>query len=172
MLSALIAPFLFLGGFELSGQVGAAFPASGLEQTHRYNIALGAGVSYAMGSSRLLLDYGYCGLPSNVLSPYRLDIHDLSLGWGLEFLRHNGWGFEGSVAAGYSLSRRTMVNATESGTTPVAHAAMGLYQGQGSSRFTIGLDNSLFFESVPDGATRTVSVTWIPSLKLGVGYVF
>jgi hypothetical protein len=172
MLSLLVVPFLVLGGFEAGGRVGVVFPASGLEQTHNSSAALGLSLCYSAGSSRILLDYSYCGLSARQASPYRLDVHDLALGYGLEFFQRNGWGFEASAQAGYSLLRRTLASATESGKSPLGHVGLGFFQRQGKSRLSVGLDNAVFIESAKSGSTSVVSATWLPALKAGVGYAF
>jgi hypothetical protein len=179
MLSLLIASVLVAGGFEAGGQGGVLFPASGLENNHAATALFGVNVGYETGRSRVMLDYGYAGLQAKQASPYRFDVHELSVGYGYEFTRQQPtpgsesyWGFDASAAAGYSLLSRTLVSARETGKAPAGHAAIGFFQRQGHSRLSLGLDNVLFIESQPDGGTSTVSLTYLIGLKAGVSYVF
>ena len=85
MLSLLIASLLVTGGFEAGGGVGVVFPASGLESNHSDAALFGVNLGYKTGPSRFMLDYGYAGLHAKQASPYRLDINELSVGYGHEF---------------------------------------------------------------------------------------
>ena len=179
MLSLMIVSVLVTGGFEAGGQVGVLFPASGLENTHAATALFGVNLGYETGRSRLTLNYGYAGLQAKQASPYRFDIHELSVGYGYEFARRqstpgstSNWGFDASAAAGYSLLSRTLASARETGKAPAGHVAIGFFQRQGHSRLSLGLDNVLFMESQPDGGARTVSLTYLIALKAGVTYVF
>ena len=105
MLSLLIASLLVTGGFEAGGGVGVVFPASGLESNHSDAALFGVNLGYKTGPSRFMLDYGYAGLHAKQASPYRLDINELSVGYGHEFIvgrpaTTSDWGFEASAAAG------------------------------------------------------------------------
>jgi hypothetical protein len=173
---ALAAP---VGEFEAGGRIGVVFPASGLENSHDAAALLGASLGYQMGRNRLALDYGYTGPPAKQASPYRFDIHDLSLRYGREFAVGraasdpvSNWGFEASAAAGVALLARTLGSARESGKAPAGILGVGLFQRQGHSRLSFGLDNFVFIESRPSGTTRTVSLTYLIALKGGVSYVF
>lgn len=172
MLSLLLIPLLVAGGFEAGGQVGAVFPASGLETNHSSSASFGAYVGYAFGRSRVELGYDYFSLPSRQASAYRFENHELALGYGCELLRATGWGIEASAGAGFSLLRRVLTPALETGTAPAAHLGIGFYQGQGHSRVTLGFDNAVFIESVKGGGTSSVALTWLPVIRAGVGYVF
>ena len=179
MLSLLIASMLVTGGLDAGGHVGILFPASGLENSHSSTALFGLNLGYETGRSRLALDYGYAGLKAKQASPYRFDVNELSLGYGYEFARSqpapgsgSNWGFDASAAAGYSLLRRTLGSARETGNAPAGHVAIGFFQRQGHSRLSLGLDNVIFVESQPAGGTRTVSLTYLIALKAGVTYVF
>jgi hypothetical protein len=179
MLSLLIVSFLVTGGFEAGGQVGVVFPASGLENSHASTALFGVNLAYGTGPGRYTLTYGYAGLVAKQASPYRFDIHELSVGYGYEFVRRqpsagstSDWGFEASAAAGYSLLVRTLVSARETGKTPAGHIGVGFFQRQGHSRLSLGLDNILFLESRPGEGTSTVSLAYLITLKGGVTYVF
>jgi|GEM_PF-612195 len=173
---ALAAP---AGEFEAGGRIGVVFPASGLENSHDAAALLGASLGYQVGRNRVALDYGYTGLPAKQASPYRFDVHDLSLRYGREFAMGraasdaiSNWGFDASAAAGVALLTRTLGSARESGKAPAGILGVGFYQRQGHSRLSFGLDNIVFIESRPAGATRTVSLTYLIALKGGVSYVF
>ena len=121
MLSLLLVSLLVTGGFEAGGRIGVVFPSSGLENAHGAAATFGAGLGYEFGLNRFLLDYGYCGLHAKEASPYQFNIHNVSLGYGREFvLGRSGdgskWGLEASAAAGLGLLRRTVGSARETGT--------------------------------------------------------
>jgi hypothetical protein len=179
MLSLLIASLFVTGGLEAGGQVGVLFPTSGLENSHAATALFGVSLAYATGPGRYTLSYGYSGLLAKQASPYRFDVHELSVGYGYEFVRRqpaagstSSWGFEASAAAGYSLLSRTLVSARETGKAPAGHLAIGFFQHQGHSRLSLGLDNILFIESHPDAGTSRVSLAYLIALKGGVAYVF
>jgi len=177
MFSLLLASLVVTGGFEAGGRIGVAFPASGLENSHAAPALFGINLCYGSGQNRLLLDYGYCGLQAKQASPYRFDVHEVSAGYGREFIvgrsdAGSNWGFEASGAAGLGLLSRVLVSARETGKAPAGHVGAGFYQRQGRSRLSLGLDNIVFFESQSGGSTRTLSLTYFIALKGGVTYVF
>jgi len=179
MLSLLVVSLLVTGGFEAGGQIGVLFPASGLENNHASAALLGVSLGCEAGPGRVTLSYGYSGLRAKQASPYRFDVHELSAGYGHEFVvgrpaagSTSIWGFEASAAAGFGLLSRTLGSARETGKTPSGHLGAGFFQRQGHSRLSLGLDNIVFTESQPDGSARTVSLTYLIALKGGVTYVF
>jgi len=179
MLSLLLASVLTAGGFGAGGRIGIVFPASGLETGHSTAALFGIGLGYTAGPSRFTLDYGYSGLPAKRAGPYRVDIHELSLGYGHEFVvgrpvvgSASYWGFEASTAAGLGLFGRALGSARETGKAPAGHVGAGFFQRQGRSRLSLGLDNVVFIESQPAGSTRRVSLTYVVALKAGLNYVF
>jgi hypothetical protein len=188
MLRFLLASLLVAGGlasaaragqFEAGARIGVVFPSSGLENSHDAAALFGANLGYQVGFNRLTLDYGYTGLPAKQASPYRFDIHDLSVRYGHEFMMSrmaaglsSTWGFEASAAAGVGLLARTLGSSRENGKAPSGILGVGFYQRQGHSRLSLGLDNLVFIESRPAGAARTVSFTYLIALKGGVTYVF
>jgi hypothetical protein len=179
MLSLLFASLVCFGGFEAGGRVGVLFPGSGLRNSHGSAALFGVNLAYASGPSRFTLNYGYSGLSSRqTTSPYRFDTHELSLGYDHEFFRRSGaspesnWGFDAGAAAGYSLLRRALASASETGRTPAGHVAIGFFQRQGRSRLSLGLDNILFIEASASGGTSRVALTYLAALKGGVAYVF
>jgi len=174
-----MASLLVTGGFEAGGRVGVLVPGSGLENSHASAALLGLNLCYAIGPSRLSLDYCYTGLPAKQASPYRFDVHELALGYGHEFVvgrpaagSTSGWGVEASAAAGFGLLDRTHASAGEGGKAPASHLGAGLFQRQGHSRVSLGLDNIVFIESQPNGSTRAFALTYLIALKAGVTYVF
>ena len=179
MFSLLIASLLVTGGFEAGGRIGVAFPNSGLENSHNATALFGINLGYAFGPSRFTLDYGYIGLQAKQASPYRFDIHELSAGYGQDFVvgraadgSPSSWGFDASAAAGYGLLSRMLGSARETGRAPAGHIGVGFFQRQGHSRFSLGLDNIVFIESEPGGSARVVSLAYLIALKGGVTYVF
>jgi hypothetical protein len=179
MLSLLIASLLVTGGFEAGGRIGVAFPNSGLENSHNATALFGVNLGYGFGQSRLTLDYGYAGLQAKQASPYRFDVHELSAGFGQDFVvgrsadgSTSNWGFDASAAAGFSLLNRKLLSAQETGKAPAGHLGVGFFQRQGHSRFSLGLDNVVFIESQSGGGTRVVSLAYLIALKGGVTYVF
>ena len=177
MLSLLIASLLVTGGFEAGGGVGVVFPASGLESNHSDAALFGVNLGYKTGPSRFMLDYGYAGLHAKQASPYRLDINELSVGYGHEFIvgrpaTTSDWGFEASAAAGVGLFGRTLGSVGETGKSPSGHLGVGFFQRQSHSRLSLGLDNIVFIESQSAGSARTVALTDLIELKGGVTYVF
>lgn len=179
MLSLLLASLLVAGGFEAGGRIGVVFPASGLENTHAAAALFGVNLGYEAGLNRLILDYACTGLRSKQASPYQFNIHNLSLGYGREFIAGrassgptSNWGFEATVSAGLGLLRRAVGSARETGKAPAGIIGVGLFQRQGHSRLSFGLDNIVFSESRPAGSARTVSLTYLIALKGGVAYVF
>jgi len=173
----LIASLLVTGAFEAGGRVGIVFPASGLERYHSDAAEFGVELGYRSGPSRLLLNYAYAGLNAKEASPYRFDIHDLSLGYGYDFVvgrpsPTSQWGFDAAAAGGLSLLKRTFGDARETGKSPSVHLDAGLFQRQGHSRLSFGLDNVVFVESRSAGSTSNVSLTYVIALKGGVTYVF
>jgi hypothetical protein len=179
MLPFLLVSLLVTGGFEAGGRIGVIFPASGLETTHDAAALFGASLGYQSGLNRFTLDYAYSGLQAKQASPYQFSIHDLSLGYGREFVLGRAlsrsdsyWGFEASASAGLGLLSRTFGSARETGKAPSGVLAVGFFQRQGHSRVAVGLDNIVFSESRPAGSARTVSLTYLIALKGGVSYVF
>jgi len=179
MVSLLIASLLATGGFEAGGRIGVVFPASGIENSHAAAALFGINLGYAVGPDRLTLDYGYTGLQAKQASPYQFDVHELSVGYGHEFVvgrppagSTSTWGFDASATAGFGLLSRTLGSARETGKTPSGHLGAGFFQRQGHSRLSLGLDNTVFIESQPNGSARTVSLTYLIALKGGVTYVF
>jgi hypothetical protein len=179
MFSLLLVSLLVGGGFEAGGRIGVVLPASGLEKDHSAAALFGASLGYEVGPSRLMLEYGYSGLQARQASSYRLDIHELSAGYAHEFAMNRppagsirSWGFEASAAAGFGLLGRALGSARETGRTPCGHVGAALYQRQGHSRFSLGLDNIVYVESQPNGSARTVSLAYLIALKGGVSYVF
>ena len=179
MLSLLLASLLAAGGFEAGGRIGVVFPASGLENSHNAAALFGANLGYQVGPNRFTLDYGYTGLQAKQASPYRFDVHDLSVRYGRELVLGRAasgpaanWGFEASAAAGVALLARTLGAARETGKAPSGILGVGFFQRQGHSRLSLGLDNIVFIESRPAGSARTVSLTYLIALKGGVTYVF
>jgi len=179
MLPLLLASLLVTGGFEAGGRIGVVSPASGLERVHAASAFFGAGLGYGVGPSRITLDYGYSGLPAKQASPYRFDVHELSVGYGHEFAMgrppagsSSNWGLEASAAAGIGLLGRALGSARETGKAPSGLLGAGFYQRQGHSRLSLVIDNIVFFESQPAGSARTVSLTYLIALKGGVTYVF
>lgn len=173
----LIAALLVTGAFEAGGRVGVVFPASGLESYHSDAAEFGIELGYQTGPSHVLLDYVYRGLHAKEASPYRFDIHELSLGYGYDFVvgrpsANSEWGFDAAAAAGMGLLKRTLGTAQETGRSPSIHLDAGLFQRQGHSRLSLGLDNIVFTESRSAGSTRSVSLTYLIALKGGVSYVF
>jgi hypothetical protein len=179
MLPLLLASLLVTGGFEASGRIGVVFPSSGLESTHDAAALFGASFGYELGLNHFSLDYGYFGLQAKQASPYRFNVHDLSLSYGREFIlgrsasaTTSNWGFEATASAGLGLLGRTVGSARETGKSPSGIIGVGLFQRQGHSRLSFGLDNIVFSESRPAGGTRTVSLAYLIALKGGVTYVF
>lgn len=179
MLPLLLASLLVSGGFEAGGRIGVVFPSSGLENTHDAAALFGVNLGYEVGANRFTFDYGYFGLQAKQASPYRFDVHGLSVGYGREFILGraasrpaSNWGFEASAAAGSGLLSRTVGAAHETGMAPSGIIGAGFFQRQGHSRLSLGLDNILFIESRPAGTARTVSLTYLIALKGGVTYVF
>jgi hypothetical protein len=177
MLPLLLASVLVTGGFEAGGRIGVVFPSSGLENTHKAAALFGINLGYEAGLNRLLLDYGYFGLQAKQASPYQFNVHQISLGYGREFVlgrsdTNSNWGFEVSASAGLGLLNRTVGSARETGKAPSGIVGVGFFQRQGHSRLSFGLDNTVFSESRPAGSARTVSLTYLIALKGGVTYVF
>ncbi|MBN2464057.1 hypothetical protein JXD38_00330 [candidate division WOR-3 bacterium] len=179
MLPLVLVPLLVSAGFEVGGRIGVVFPASGLETTHDAAALFGANLGYEAGLNRLTLAYAYSGLQARQASPYRFDLHDLSLGYGREFVLGRAlsradsyWGFEASASAGLGLLGRTFNSARETGKAPYGALAVGFFQRQGHSRVMVALDNVVFSESRPAGNTSSVSLTYMLAIKGGVAYVF
>ena len=179
MLPLLVVSLLVTGGFEAGGRIGVVFPSSGLENTHEAAALFGANLGYVTGASRLMLDYGYAGLQAKQASPYQFNIHNLSLGYGREFVvgrpaagSTSYWGFEASASAGLGLLSRALRSAREAGKAPGGIIGLGVFQRQNHSRLSFGLDNFVFSESRPAGSARTVSLTYLIALRAGVAYVF
>lgn len=172
MSSLLCITLALVSGFDIGGRVGGNFPAAGLETNHGSSALFGAAVGYTLGRSRFELGYAYSGLPGRQGSPYRLDLSDLVATYGFEYLRRPSWGFDASVGAGYSLVRRVLNAASESGGTPSAHLGLGFVQHQGSSRVSLGLDNCFFIQSAAAGSTRRVAIVYLFSIRAGVAYAF
>jgi len=173
---ALAAP---VGEFEAGGRIGVVFPSSGLENSHAAAALFGANLGYQVGPNRFTLDYGYTELQAKQASPYRFDVHDLSVRYGREFVLGraasgptSNWGFEASAATGVGLLARTLGSAQETGKAPSGILGVGFFQRQDHSRLSLGLDNIVFIESRPAGSARTVSLTDLIALKGGVSYVF
>jgi hypothetical protein len=177
MLPLLLVSLLVTGGFEAGARVGVVFPSSGLENTHGAAATFGAGIGYEAGPNRIMLGYGYFGLPARQASPYQFNVHEVTLGYGREFVlgssgMNSNWGFEASAAAGLGLLNRSVGPDHETGRAPSAIIGLGFYQRQGHSRLDFGLDNFLFREAQPVGNASTVSLTYLIALKGGVTYVF
>jgi hypothetical protein len=179
MLPLLLASLLVTGGFEAGGRIGVVFPSSGLENTHDAAAQFGASLGYELGLNRFTLDYGYFGLQAKQASPYQFNVHNLSLGYGREFILGQSsagpaskWGFEATASAGLGLLSRTVGSARERGKAPSGIVGLGFFQRQGHSRLSLGLDNTVFTESRPAGSTRTVSLAYLITIRGGVTYVF
>ena len=179
MLPLLLASLLVTGQFEAGGRIGVVFPSSGLENTHDAAAVFGASIGYELGLNRFTLDYSYFGLHAKQASPYQFNIHDLSLGYGREFVLGrsssvpaSNWGFEALASAGLGLLNRGVGSARETGKATSGIVGLGFFQRQGHSRLSAGLDNIVFSESRPAGSARTVSLTYLIALKGGVTYVF
>ncbi len=177
MFSLFLASLLVTGSLEAGGRIGVVFPSSGLESSHGAAATFGAGLGYEVGQNRLLVNYGYFGLPAKQASPYQFSAHNVSLGYGRDFVlgrsgAGSNWGLEASASAGLGLLRRTVGSASETGKAPSAIIGLGFFQRQGHSRLSFGLDNFLFGESRPAGSARTVSLTYLVALTGGVSYVF
>jgi hypothetical protein len=179
MLPLLLASLLITGGFEAGGRIGVVFPSSGLETTHDAAALFGASLGYEVGLNRFMLDYGYFGLQAKQASPYRFNVHNLSLSYGRELIlgrsasgTTSNWGFEATASAGLGLLGRTVGSTCETGKAPSGIIGVGLFQRQGHSRLSFDLDNIVFSESRPAGSARTVSLTYLIALKGGVTYVF
>jgi peptidoglycan-associated lipoprotein len=174
MLPLLLASLLITGGFEAGGQIGVVFPASGLERTLDAAALFGASLGYEVGLNRLALDYGYFGLQAKQASPYRFNVHNLSLGYGREFIlgrastgSASNWGFEATAAAGLGLLSRTVGSARETGRAPSGILGVGFFQRQGRCRLSLGLVHTLFLEKDRNGSTG-IAVGQLLSLRAGV----
>jgi hypothetical protein len=179
MLPLLLASLIVTGGFEAGGRIGVVFPSSGLENTHEAAALFGAGFGYELGLNRFTLDYGYFGLQAKQASPYQFNVHDLSLGYGREFILGraasgpaSNWGFEATASAGLGLLNRRVGSARETGKAPSGILGLGFFERQGHSRLSFDIDNIVFSESRPAGSARTVSLTYLIALKGGVAYAF
>jgi hypothetical protein len=179
MLPLLVASLLVTGGFQAGGRIGVVFPSSGLENSHDAAALFGASLGYGIGANHFSLDYAYTGLQAKQASRYQFSIHNLSLGYGREFIlgraaagSNSDWGFEASASAGLGLLDRAAGAARETGKAPCGIIGLGLFQRQNHSRLSFGLDNVVFSESRPVGSARTVSLTYLVALKGGVAYVF
>lgn len=167
-----LLPLFVISGLDIGGRVGMAIPASGLERNHNSTAVISARLGYGFGRSRFGLDYCYAGFAGREASPYRLDVHEVAVGYGFEFVHRPEWGFEAALGAGMAFARRSVGEAIESGRAPAARFGIGFVQHQGKSRLTIGLDNSVFIESGPSAAGTVVSLSWVPAIGAGVAYVF
>jgi outer membrane protein OmpA-like peptidoglycan-associated protein len=174
MLPFLLASVLVTGGFEAGGQIGVVFPASGLERTLDAAALFGASLGYEVGLNRLALDYSYFGLQAKQASPYRFNVHNLSLGYCREFIlgrassgSASNWGFEATAAAGLGLLSRIAGSARETGRAPSGILGVGFFQRQGRCRLSLDLVQSLFLEKDRNGSTG-IAVGQLLSLRAGV----
>ena len=179
MFPLLLVSLIITGGFEAGGRIGVVFPSSGLENTHDAAALFGASLGYEAGLNRFVLDYAYTGLQAKQASPYRFNLHHLSLGYDREFIlgraasgSTSDWGFEASASAGLGLLSRMVGSTRETGRAPSGIIGLGFFQRQNHSRLSLGLDNVVFSESRPAGGARSVSLTYLIALKGGVAYVF
>jgi hypothetical protein len=170
--ACLLLSLLLTAGFDAGGRVGMAVPASGLERNHNATALVGAGLGYSFGRGRLALDYSYVGLPGRGASAYRLDLHEVTLSFGYEFLYRPAWGLEASVGAGAGFASRSYYAASEQGRAPAAHLGFSFVQHEGKSRLLLGIDNAVYVETGAANGGRRVNLTWLPDLRAGVSYVF
>ncbi len=171
-----MSPFLLvslvLAGLDLGGRIGGVFPSAGLGGQHNSSTRLGASAGYAFGRNRVELGYDFAELSGRQAAPYRMTLHTLSSEYGFEFLHRPAWGLEATAGAGYSIVRRTLNAARESGRSAAANLGFGLVQRQGPARFNLGLVYSLYIESRPAGGTTRLAFTPLFGIRTGVAYVF
>jgi hypothetical protein len=153
--------------------------AAGSESFSRPPGSFGVSLGCELGLNRFTFDYGYFGLQAKQASPYQFNVHNLSLGYGREFVLGqsstgpaSNWGFEATAAAGLGLLSRAVGSARENGKAPSGIIGLGFFQRQGHSRLSLGLDNTVFTESRPAGSARTVSLAYLIAIRGGVTYVF
>lgn len=165
MVSLLISLAL-VGGIDVGGRIGAAFPSSGLQRTHQFAGQFGAFAGWSAGPSRVELSYGFAEFSAPQAAGYAMQLHSVGLEYGFEFVRRPGWGIEALAGGGYGLARRLAGSAVERGGAPAAHLGVGFIQRQGKSRLALGLDNAVYFENGAAG----IKPTYIFNLRVGVGY--
>lgn len=168
VLSSLLVSLLLTAGFDIGGRVGAAFPAGGLAQSHTSAAVLGAQAAWSLDRVRLELGFTFVSLPGKQNNPYRMDMSQLALTCGYEFLHRPAWGLEAWLGPGYAFARRRSGSAGENGKAPFCLAGVGIVQHEGRSRLSLGLDNYLYIESAGDRPT----VSDIVALRAGVAYAF
>lgn len=161
-------PALLLAGFDFGGRVGAAFPVGGLAASHGSTAVLGAQAGWSHDRIRFELGFTFISLPGRQNSPYRLDLNQLALTGGYEFLHRPNWGLEAWLGPGYAFARRRLGSAGESGRAPFVLAGAGIVQHEGRSRLTLGFDNCLFVES----AGGQPALADVIALRAGVAYAF
>jgi len=174
MFPLLLVSLLVTGGFEAGGRIGVVFPSSGLENTLDAAALFGANLAYSAGQNRLLIDYSYAGLQAKQASPYRFNVHDISVGYGREFILGrvssgsvSNWGFEATASAGLGLLSRAVGSAREAGKAPSGIVGLGFFQRQGRYRLSLDLVNTLFLEKDRNGSTG-IEVGQLLSLRAGV----
>lgn len=165
---SLLVSLALTAGFDAGGRIGAAFPSSGLQRSHRFAGQFGAFVGWSAGPSRVELGYGFAEFNAPQAAAYRMQLHSLGLEYGFEFVRRPDWGIEALAGAGYGRARRIAGSAVETGGAPAAHLGVGFVQRQGASRLSLGLDNGVYFERGGAG----IKLTYIFGLRVGVGYAF
>ncbi|MEO0086421.1 MAG: hypothetical protein ABIK37_07315 [candidate division WOR-3 bacterium] len=159
---------LLVSGLDVGGKVGAALPVGSLALSHTSTAVLGAQAAWSLDRVRLELGFDFVSLPGKQNSPYRLDLSQLALTCGYEFLHRPNWGFEARLGPGYAFGRRRSGSADEAGRAPFALAGIGIVQHEGRSRLGLGLDNYLYVES--SGGSPALSD--VIALRAGVAYAF
>jgi hypothetical protein len=172
MLSILLVPILIIGGLDAGARVGGVFPVAGLGVAHASGAQFGAALGYSAGRSRFELGYDYAALPGPQSSPYQMSIHEVTLGYGYEFVRRQSWCGEATGGAGYSLLQRSLQAASETGKAPFAKLGVGLNQRQGKTRLSLGLGNTLYPGLLRSGSRNRFLLVWLFSIRAGVAYVF
>lgn len=169
MCSSLLGLWL-VGTLEFGALLGGAMPFGNLESNLQGGNAFQIVLGYGLGRSRLELTNDFTRLPGSTQPAYLLDIHRISLGYGLAVLYRPDWEVRAGLHLGWNTLTRRLQEASETGAVPGAVLDLTYTQQLGRPKFLCRLFGIELVDPGSNRASPSAFGATVLGAGIGVGY--